>query len=93
LNKLVSGSLIKIISLTFAANVTSMKSYINKVLFTLAIITLTAYNSFALNAADSDMSNSAGSNAGKEHLGMYIFICLFLVLAAFGPRIDRASKK
>jgi hypothetical protein len=37
--------------------------------------------SFATNPVDSDLSNSAGSNEGKDQLGMYIFIVLLLVLS------------
>jgi len=62
---------------------------IKKCLFTLFALLLAGYNSFAINAVDSDMSNSAGSNSGKDHAGMYIFICLFLVLAAVIPFFEK----
>ena len=61
---------------------------LKKVFFTFSFILFAAYNSFALDVIDSDLSNSAGSNSGKDHAGMYFFICLFLVLAAIVPYLE-----
>lgn len=54
---------------------------------------LTVGQSLAMNAVDSDLSNSAGSNSGKDHTGLYIFLCLFLVLAAVVPYFEKRSKE
>ena len=58
-------------------------------IFSFALLVISAFNSFAVNAVDSDLSNSAGSNRGKDHLGMYVAICLFLVLAAVIPFVEK----
>ncbi len=60
-------------------------NFIKKALLSFVLLSAIALNAFAVNAADSDLSNSAGSNSGKNHMGMYIAICLFLVLAAAIP--------
>lgn len=58
-------------------------------IFSFALLIISAFNTFAINASDSDLSNSAGSNSGKDHLGMYVAICLFLVLAAVIPFVEK----
>jgi hypothetical protein len=67
-------------------------NFLKKAIFSLILLTAGAYNTFAINAADSDLSNSAGSNSGKNHAGMYIAICLFLVLAAVIPFFEKRKK-
>jgi hypothetical protein len=46
-------------------------------------IAVSASSAFSQNAFDSDMSNSAGSNAGNEHTGFFICIVLFIILPIF----------
>jgi len=49
------------------------------ILVTLMLSVISAY-SFAVNPIDSDLTNSAGSNSGKSHLDIYLFIVSLLVL-------------
>ena len=50
-----------------------------KIISTLTILALTVCTTFAQNAVDSDASNNADSNSGRNHLGLYLFIVLLLV--------------
>jgi hypothetical protein len=70
-----------------------MKSLVKKLLYTLLFITSVSYSSFAVNVVDSDLSNTAGSNSGHENLTIYMFIIVFLILAATAPFYDKKSKK
>jgi ABC-type branched-subunit amino acid transport system permease subunit len=54
---------------------------LKKVFFTLVFAAFSITQSFAGYIADSDLSNSAGSNEGQNQTGMYIFIVLLLVLS------------
>ncbi len=56
-------------------------SGIKKSFFTILFAMIFVCRSVAQNAVDSDLSNSAGTNEGKDQLGMYIFIVLLLVLS------------
>lgn len=58
-----------------------MKKLLYTFLFILAGIT----NSFAVNIADSDISNTAGSNSGHMNISPFILVVLFLLLAAAAP--------
>ena len=59
-----------------------LKSYsVKKSFLTVLFATIFVFHSLAQNVVDSDISNSAGSNEGKDQLGMYIFIVLLLVLS------------
>jgi hypothetical protein len=70
---------------------------INKitVLFTICLLFCATAVSAAGNPIDSDLSNTAGSNSGKSHLDIYIFIVALLVLCVIVPffekKKDRAS--
>jgi hypothetical protein len=52
-----------------------------KIIAALLLVVASMHNSFAINAVDSDLSNFAGSNEGRDQLGMYIFVVLLLVLS------------
>ena len=56
-------------------------SGIKKSFFTILFAMIFVCRSAAQNVVDSDLSNSAGTNEGKDQLGMYIFIVLLLVLS------------
>lgn len=59
-----------------------LKSFLNKkASLTFLFIVGSIYSSFAINAVDSDLSNFAGSNEGRDQLWMYIFVVLLLVLS------------
>ena len=59
-----------------------LKSFLTKtVTLTLLFTGVSMFNSFAINAVDSDLSNYAGSNEGSDQVGMYIFVVLLLVLS------------
>jgi hypothetical protein len=58
-----------------------LKSGIAKKVSLILIFLTSVYSSFAINAVDSDLSNFAGSNEGRDQLGMYIFVVLLLVLS------------
>jgi hypothetical protein len=58
-----------------------LKSFTKKVGFTFLFIWGSMYSAFAINAVDSDMSNYAGSNEGRDQLGMYLFVLFLLVLS------------
>ena len=62
---------------------TSLKASVKAILFTLLFAVSSIGQSFAGYIADSDLSNSAGSNEGKDQLWMYLFICFFLVLSVY----------
>lgn len=70
-----------------------MKSLFKKALYTFLLIASSAYNSFAINVVDSDLSNTAGSNRGHENLTIYVFIIIFLILAATAPFYDKKGNK
>lgn len=55
---------------------------------------LFAVNVFAVgNPVDSDLSNTAGTNSGKSHLDIYIFIVALLVLCIVVPFYEDRNKK
>ena len=45
------------------------------------------------NPIDSDLSNTAGTNSGKSHLDIYIFIVLLLIACVVVPFIEGKNKK
>ncbi len=49
-------------------------------------------SAFAQNAFDSDMSNSAGSNAGNNQTGFFIFIVLLIILPIFVAYLGEKKK-
>ena len=58
------------------------------------IFILFAVNVFAAgNPVDSDLSNTAGSNSGKSHLDIYLFIVALLVLCVVVPFFENRNKK
>ncbi len=59
---------------------TSFKAF----LLTLIISIVSAANGFA-NRIDSDLSNTAGTNSGKSHLDIYLFIVALLVICVVIP--------
>jgi hypothetical protein len=60
----------------------TLKSFsAKKTIFGLLLMVVSIQNSSAINAVDSDLSNFAGSNEGRDQLGMYIFVVLLLVLS------------
>lgn len=53
-----------------------------------------AQSSFAHNYVDSDLSNVAGSNSGKAHADIYIFILAMLILSVIAAYLeDRVKAK
>lgn len=62
-----------------------MISAIKRVFYTLLVIGLGSVQAFAVNVADSDISNTAGSNSGHSNISPFILVVLFLLLAAFAP--------
>lgn len=56
-----------------------------KLLYTFFFILAGITNSFAVNIADSDISNTAGSNSGHMNISPFILVVLFLLLAATAP--------
>jgi hypothetical protein len=64
-------------------------------LFTICLLFGATAVSAAGNPIDSDLSNTAGSNSGKSHLDIYLFIVALLVLCVIVPffekKKDRAS--
>jgi hypothetical protein len=45
------------------------------------------------NPVDSDLSNTAGSNSGKSHLDIYIFIVLLLVVCIVIPFFEKKKRR
>lgn len=66
-----------------------MKSVVKKVFYTILFLGFSAYNSYAVNVADSDISNTAGSNSGHINVSPFILVVLFLLLAATAPLYDK----
>lgn len=62
-----------------------MKSVVRKVFYTLLFMAFGAASSFAVNVADSDLTNTAGSNSGHQNISPFILVVLFLLLAATAP--------
>lgn len=62
-----------------------MKSVIRVFFYTLLFVSAGLMNSFAVNAVDSDLSNTAGSNSGHINVSPFILVVVFLVLAATAP--------
>lgn len=62
------------------------------VVFTLIISILSTVDTSARNVVDSDMSNTAGSNLGKSHLDIYLFIVGMLVLCLVIPYWEDKQK-
>ncbi len=63
-----------------------MKLYLKnfkKFILTGAFTAVFTSSALAQNAFDSDSSNSAGSNAGNDHTGFFIFIVLLIILPIF----------
>lgn len=56
-------------------------SGIKKSFFTVLFAMIFVFRAAATNVVDSDLSNSAGTNEGKDQLWMYLFIVSFLVLS------------
>ena len=58
------------------------------------LFVLFAANVFAIgNPVDSDLSNTAGSNSGKSHLDIYLFIVGLLVLCVIVPYFEKRNKR
>ena len=66
-----------------------MKSLAKKIFYTLLFLGFTVTNSFAVNVADSDISNTAGSNSGHQNVSPFILVVLFLILAATAPLYEK----
>lgn len=64
-----------------------------KIISTLTIIAFTVCTTFAQNAADSDGSNDADSNSGRNHLGLYLFIVLLLVFTVITAYFTKNKQK
>lgn len=64
--------------------------------FTFCLLFCAINANAAGNPLDSDLSNTAGTNSGKSHLDIYIFIVALLVLCVIVPffekKKDRATK-
>lgn len=71
--------------LGYLTKIRPMKSVVNKVFYTLVFLCFSVVNSFAVNVADSDISNTAGSNSGHQNIAPFILVVLFLLLAATAP--------
>ncbi len=56
-----------------------------RILYTLLTLICTTASAFAVNVADSDLSNTAGSNIGKSNVSAFVLVVLFLILAATAP--------
>lgn len=69
-----------------------MKSVIRKIVYTFLFLGLNAYSTFAVEAADSDVSNTAGSNSGHINISPFILVVLFLILAATAPFYENRKK-
>ncbi|PWG82392.1 hypothetical protein DDR33_00540 [Pararcticibacter amylolyticus] len=69
-----------------------MKSVLKKVFYTLLFLGFSVCNSFAVNVADSDISNTAGSNSGHINISPFILVVLFLLLAATAPLYTKNRK-
>ncbi len=69
-----------------------MKSVVRKVFYTLVFLGFSAGGSFAINVADSDLSNTAGSNSGHQNVSPFILVVIFLLLAATAPFYTKKKK-
>lgn len=52
--------------------------------FTVILSVMNAFTAFS-NPIDSDLSNTAGTNSGKSHLDIYLFIVALLVICVVIP--------
>lgn len=62
-----------------------MKTVVRKAFYTLLFLGFSVCSTFATNVADSDISNTAGSNSGHQNVSPFILVVLFLILAATAP--------
>lgn len=62
-------------------------------LLTVCFLFVAANVSAAGNPIDSDLSNTAGSNSGKSHLDIYIFIVALLVICVVVPFLEKKKDK
>lgn len=63
-----------------------------KLLYTIAFLLAGVTNSFAVNVADSDISNTAGTNSGHSNIFPFLLVVIFLLLAATAPLYSKNKK-
>ncbi|MBC8054627.1 MAG: hypothetical protein H7Y13_16330 [Sphingobacteriaceae bacterium] len=82
--------------------INSVKNYImklaKKVFLLVPVLTIVfacfTASVFAVgNPVDSDLSNTAGTNSGKSHLDIYLFIVALLVICMIVPFFENRNKK
>lgn len=69
-----------------------MKTLLKRVSLTFVALFI-VLNTMAVNVVDSDMSNTAGSNAGNAHLGFYLAICALIIASVIMPFIGKKEEK
>ncbi len=65
--------------------VAALSKNVKTVCLTLVLSVMSAVSALANNPIDSDLSNTAGSNSGKSHLDIYLFIVALLVICVIIP--------
>jgi hypothetical protein len=68
----------------YKTTITTLGTSVKIMFITVILTSLNLRNTFA-NRIDSDLSNTAGTNSGKSHLDIYLFIVALLVICIIIP--------